>query len=91
MAFDASNVFTYPGGQRDSGVEAVSAIVWKRPTVKEMHGFYVNEKRKSISFDIVISFDDKNRFSTFNSIVSEIAERYPDYRIKVGLDPDVND
>lgn len=56
--------------------------------VLEMHGFYVNETKKTIRLDVVISFDAKDRGAVFSAVSDEIREMYPDYELQLALDTD---
>ena len=59
--------------------------------VLQMHGFYVDTQRKSISFDLIISFDVADRMALYNHIVDDIRELYPDYELHIALDSDLSD
>ncbi|MBR1731711.1 MAG: cation transporter, partial [Ruminococcus sp.] len=64
--------------------------VKKQKDVLQMHGFYIDEKVKSISFDIIVDFKaDAEKIC--EEIVTEVSGRIPDYRIDVILDSDYSD
>ena len=69
----------------------IANIVWSFEHVKEMHGFYVDEANKQVRFDVVISFDDPDHKATYNSIVEQCKQAYPDYEFIVIRDTDVSD
>ena len=71
--------------------EKISEIVHSYKTVNEMHGLYINEKGKTITFDIVIDFSDKQRNETFNKISEEVQNEYKDYKVNITLDTDISD
>ena len=56
-----------------------------------MHGFYIDEKEKSISFDIIIDFAVENREEVYREIYDEVQEKYKDYQISITLDVDMSD
>lgn len=56
----------------------------------QMHGFYLDEEKKTIRFDVVISFD-VDRKEAYNIIYQEIQSLYPDYSLTVVLDFDAAD
>ncbi len=56
-----------------------------------MHGFYLDDKEKTISFDIIIDFKIKNREEVYKEIFDEVKEKYKDYRLDITLDIDVSD
>lgn len=68
--------------------EKIASIVKQNPYVLEMHGFYVEEKRKTIRFDIVVSFDADNRTQVYRDVKAAVQKEYPDYRLQITLDTD---
>ena len=54
----------------------------------QLHGFYLNEDEKHIRFDLVISFDAKDRFAVYRETVQKVQEAYPDYSLEVVMDTD---
>ena len=57
----------------------------------QMHGFYLDRTEKTIKFDIIISFDAKNRHQIYKEILKEISEAYPEYDLQIQLDSDISD
>ena len=53
-----------------------------------MHGFFLDEEDKTIRFDVVISFDEKDRSSLYRHICQDVQKVYPDYTIQAALDTD---
>jgi hypothetical protein len=53
-----------------------------------MHGFYVNIEAKEMRFDVVIKFG-VNAQEALETIKSEVAQLYPDYKIQVTPDIDL--
>ena len=51
--------------------------------VLEFHGFYIEEKNKSIRFDIIIDYSVKNREEIYNKILNDVKSKYPDYTINI--------
>ena len=56
----------------------------------QMHGFFLDEKTSSLSFDVIIDFA-VDRQAVYNDIVKEVREKYPQYSITVALDTDFSD
>ena len=56
-----------------------------------MHGFYLNEEKKTIRFDVVVSFDAPDRKEVYQNIVKEVNKKYPDYTLQIALDTDFSD
>ena len=63
----------------------------KYPDVIQMHGFFLNKKEKSFSFDVIIDFSSKDRVETHRKIKEEIRAAYPNYHVSVTLDQDFSD
>lgn len=69
----------------------IHKIVFSHKGILQMHGFYIDEEDKTISFDIIIDFNIKNREELYQSIFDEIQEKYKDYKISITLDVDISD
>lgn len=70
---------------------AISSLVLSKEHVLQMHGFYVNEEKKTIRFDVIVSFDAKDRSAVYDEICSEVAALYPDYSLEIVLDTDFSE
>ena len=69
----------------------IESIVISHRDVLQMHGFYLDKTKKSISFDIIISFKRKDRESLYQHIYDEVHAKYPDYKLTITLDVDTSD
>jgi hypothetical protein len=56
-----------------------------------MHGFYLIIEQKTMRFDVVISFDAKDRRVVFNEVVSDVQKAFPDYELQVAMDTDFSE
>lgn len=56
-----------------------------------MHGFYLDEADKTISLDIIIDFNVKNREKLYKELYDEIQNKFKDYKIILTLDVDISD
>jgi len=72
-------------------MENVRKIVMDHEGVLQMHGFYLDEKLRSMSFDIIIAFDAPDRKGLFGHIEDEIAALYPEYQVHITMDLDLSD
>ena len=68
--------------------EQVRSIVFDHAFVRQMHGFYLDKAAKTMRFDIVISFDAKDRRSVYDAVVSDVKKAFPDYELQVAMDTD---
>jgi len=69
----------------------ISELAFEHPEVLEIHGFYVNQEAKKANFDVVISFDCKDRRALYDHIVEEVSAEFPDYDFHIILDADISD
>lgn len=69
----------------------VSRIATSHEHVNQVHGFYVDKEKKQIRFDMVISFDEKNREELYKHVMEDLMLEYPDYEISAGMDADFNE
>ena len=66
----------------------VKEIVLAHEHVKQMHGFYLLEDRKTMRFDVVVSFDAKDRRAVCREVTENVQKEFPDYQLQVTLDTD---
>ena len=69
----------------------ITDTVMKHEHVLQVHGFYLNEEKKTIRFDVIVSFDAKDRKAVYMDIVREVQEMYPDYTMQIVLDTDFSE
>ena len=68
--------------------EKVREIVFSHEHVKQMHGFYLVKDRKTMRFDIVISFDAKDRRAVYSEVAADVQKAFPDYTLQITMDTD---
>ena len=59
--------------------------------VLQVHAFYVNEEKKTLRFDVVVSFDAKDRAAVYQQICDKVQAMYPDYTLQIALDTDFSE
>ena len=69
----------------------ITKIVFSHKGILQMHGFYLDDKEKTISFDIIIDFKIKNREEVYKEIYDKVQEKYKNYKLDITLDIDVSD
>ena len=69
---------------------AEKEIVLSHPFALQMHGFYADQEKKELRFDVVISFD-ADRAEAFATLTKEVSEAFPDYTVRITPDVDVSD
>jgi len=73
-------------GMRNTVQKTVMAHDW----ALQMHGFYADTEKKTIRFDVVVSFDiDRNE--AMGTLHREISALYPEYDVLIVPDADVTD
>jgi divalent metal cation (Fe/Co/Zn/Cd) transporter len=70
--------------------QEVRRIVTSHDTVLQMHGFYADLEKKTMRFDMVISFGCKNRREECNTILDEVRAAFPGYQVTATLDADLS-
>ena len=68
--------------------EQVRKIVFAHEHVLQMHGFYLLKEQKAMRFDIVISFDAKDRREVYANVIADVRKAFPDYGLQVAMDTD---
>ena len=71
--------------------ERVQQIVTENPYVLQMHGFYLDKEEKTIRFDIVVSFDAKDRSQVYREVCEKVQNEYPDYSLQIAMDTDFSE
>lgn len=69
----------------------LSGLIAKYPEVLQMHGFYVEEEKRLVSFDLVIDFQSKRKPEIRDSLIEQMKRLYPAYGFAVILDSDFSD
>lgn len=59
--------------------------------IKQVHGFYVDDVRQLITFDLVFEFECKNAKEIIKNLQIELKEKYPNYNFYIVHDNDFSD
>ena len=71
--------------------ENVMKTVLSNPYVLQMHGFHLDKAEKTLRFDIVVSFDAKDRRQVCREVCEQVQRDYPDYTLQVTMDTDFSE
>ena len=71
--------------------ETVRKIVMENPYILQMHGFYLDNAEMTMRFDIVVSFDAKDRMDVYRDIYARVQKAYPDYTLQIAMDTDFSE
>ena len=69
----------------------VRRLVTSAPYVLQMHGFYLEEENKKMTYDIVMDLDAKDVKTAFSNANKIVREHFPDYEIDARMDVDISD
>ncbi len=82
----------YSVNTRDAEVietlKKVRDIVFAHEYITQLHGFYLMKEEKAMRFDLVVSFDAKDRTAVYREAVEDVQKAYPDYKLITALDTD---
>ena len=71
--------------------EDIRRHVMSHEYVLQIHGFYLDEEKMTIHFDIIIDFAAPDRAALYDHILTETQDSYRDYNVSITLDTDVSD
>ena len=71
--------------------EKVREIVFSHDHVLQMHGFYLTKETNTIRFDVVVSFDAKDRGEVYKSIKADVQKAFPNHKLQIALDTDFSE
>lgn len=87
----AVGVYSHNTDEKAAAIrEDIEKIVLSHEWALQMHGFYLDEERKIIRFDVVLSFDIPHS-EAIQIITDEIKAKYPDYDPFIVPDIDITD
>lgn len=69
----------------------ISKVLNDYQNIIQMHGFYVDEEYKSISLDLIFSFDELEPDKKVEEIIHKLKKKYPKYEFNIILDTDISD
>ena len=71
--------------------EDIRRNVMSHDYVLQIHGFYLDEEKMTIHFDIIIDFAAPDSAALYEHILTETQTAFPDYKVSITLDSDVSD
>ena len=69
----------------------ITELVVDHQHILQLHGFYVDEEKKRITFDVVVDFDEQDREGLMKHIIGDVKNALPEYEVVVALDSDISD
>lgn len=71
--------------------EKIQEAAFGHSYVLQMHGFHVNEEKKTIRFDLIVSFDAPDRRAVSAAVADQVRSMYPDYQVQMTMDTDFSE
>ena len=71
--------------------EKVRQLSMSEDGVLQIHGFFVDQEKKRINFDLVIDFDVEDRKGLIQHIKKKVEGEFLEYNIDITLDNDISD
>ena len=69
----------------------LKSLTETEPEILQMHGFYADTEKKTVSFDLIIDFKSSRKTEIRDSLIQQMKALYPDYDFFVILDSDYSD
>lgn len=70
--------------------DAIQKVIMSHGWALQMHGFYTDTEKKTVRFDVVVSFDIDSK-EAMKILYSDVCAMYPDYEVLIVPDVDVAD
>ncbi len=91
VVMTAVGVYSRNAGSKAEDMRTqIEEVVLKHEWALQMHGFYIDEEKKRIRFDVVMSFDIAHSEGV-RILRDEISGIYPEYEIIIVADLDITD
>ena len=69
----------------------INEIISELPTALQAHGLYIDEEEKRVTFDLVVSFKEKDKKGLINNVKEKFESNYPGYNAVISMDYDFSD
>ena len=69
----------------------ITELVVDHKHILQLHGFYVDEENKRITFDVVVDFEEQDREGLIAHIKNDVKNVLPEYELVVAIDSDISD
>ena len=71
--------------------KTIARILDENKEIIQMHGFYVDDKKNLVTFDVIFDFKCNNSEEIVDTIKKELKEKYPKYDFNIIIDLDLSD
>ncbi len=69
----------------------VTELIKQQKNIIGMHGFYINEMKNVVSFDLIYDFEEKDPNAVTEAIRTAMLEKYPEKTFYINIDRDFSD
>ena len=69
----------------------ITELVVDHKHILQLHGFYVDEEKKRITFDVVVDFEEQDREGLIAHIKNDVKNVLPEYELVIAIDSDISD
>ncbi|WP_297922194.1 cation diffusion facilitator family transporter [uncultured Campylobacter sp.] len=68
--------------------EHIKQMAFSHEFVSQIHGFYLDEEKRAISFDVIVDFAAPDMEATFRAVCKQVRAAYPNYTLIITRDSD---
>ena len=68
--------------------EHIKQMALSHEFVSQIHGFYLDESKRTISFDVIVDFAAPDMEATFRAVCKQVRAAYPNYTLIITRDSD---
>lgn len=69
----------------------INKLIKNYKNIIQIHGFYVDEEEKNISFDLIFNFDEEDVEGKIKEIKDNLKNKYKEYDFNIIIDTDFSD
>ncbi len=69
----------------------LTELIKEQKNIIGMHGFYIDETKNIVSFDLIFDFEEKDAENVTKAIRTNLSQKYPDKTIYINIDRDFSD
>ncbi len=84
-------IYSLNDSKYDKMKSDIMKIIKEYKTILQLHAFYVEEEKNTVSFDLVFDFEEEHPDLIRDEIINKIKEKYPQYNYLIILDKDYSD
>lgn len=69
----------------------IAKIIKEHKYIKQLHGFYLDESTRLVSFDLIFDFENEDSEKDAKDIENQLKEKFPEYDFYIVIDKDFSD